>query len=121
MNPRGFKQVEGQHYNGMTISSAVTNSATIITVLMLKIMASMLAHVVDVKGAFSHGEFEDGEIIHTKVTQGFEKHFPEGIMDLSRQQKSFGDSCCVLQVPWDSSKAQQISAFTINGWADYLP
>jgi hypothetical protein len=41
-------------------------------------MASMLAHVVDVKGAFSHGEFEDGEIIHMKVPQGFEKHFPEG-------------------------------------------
>jgi hypothetical protein len=41
-------------------------------------MASMLAHVVDVKGAFLHGEFEDGEVIHTKVPQGFEKHFPEG-------------------------------------------
>ncbi len=41
-------------------------------------MASMLAHVVDVKGAFLHGEFEDGEIIHLKVPQGFEKHFPKG-------------------------------------------
>jgi hypothetical protein len=26
---------------------------------------------------FLHGEFEDG-VIHMKVTQGFEKHFPEG-------------------------------------------
>ena len=43
------------------------------------IMASMLAHhVVDVKGAILHGEFEDGEIIHMKVPQGFKKHFPEG-------------------------------------------
>jgi hypothetical protein len=42
------------------------------------IMAGMLAHVVDVKGAFLHGEFEDGEIIHMKIPQGFEKHFPEG-------------------------------------------
>ena len=25
MNARGFKQVEGQHYNGTTISSPVTN------------------------------------------------------------------------------------------------
>ncbi len=77
MNARGFKQVEGQHYNGMTISSLVTNLATIRIVLMLMIMASMLAHVVDVKGAFLHGEFEDGEIIHMKVPQGLEKHFPE--------------------------------------------
>ncbi len=52
MNARGFKQVERQHYNGTTISSPVTNSATIRIMLMLMIMASMLAHVVDVKGAF---------------------------------------------------------------------
>jgi hypothetical protein len=77
MNARGFKQVKGQHYNSMTISSLVTNSATIRIVLRLMIMASMLAHVVDVKGAFLHGEFEDGEIIHMKISQGFEKHFPE--------------------------------------------
>jgi hypothetical protein len=78
MNARGFKQVEGQHYNGRTISSPVTNSATIRIVLTLMVMASMLAHVVDVKGAFLHGEFEDGEIIHMKVLQGFKKHFTEG-------------------------------------------
>jgi len=41
-------------------------------------MASMLAHVVDVKGAFLHGEFEDGEVIHMKVPQGFEKNLSEG-------------------------------------------
>jgi hypothetical protein len=78
MNARGFKQIEGQHYDDTTISSPVTNSETIRIVLTLMIMASMLAHVVDVKGAFLHGEFEDREIIHMKVLQGFEEHFPEG-------------------------------------------
>jgi hypothetical protein len=85
MNARGFMQVEGQHYIGTTISLPVTNSATIRIVLTLMIMASMLAHVVDVKGAFLHGEFEDGEIIHTKVLQGFEKHFPEGSVFLLKK------------------------------------
>jgi hypothetical protein len=75
MNARGFMQVEGRHYNGKTISSPVTNSATIRIVLTLMIMASMLAHVVDVKGAFLHEELEDVEIIHMKIPQGFEKHF----------------------------------------------
>ena len=78
MNARGFKQVKGQHYNGMTISSPVTNPATIRSVMTLMIMAGMLAHVVDVKGAFLHREFEDGEIMHMKIPQGFEKHVPEG-------------------------------------------
>ncbi len=67
MNAKGFKQVEGQHYDGTTISSPVTNSATSRIVLTLMIMADMLAHVVDDKGAFLHGEFEDGEVIHIKV------------------------------------------------------
>ncbi len=65
MNARGFKQVKGHHYDGTKISTPATNSATITIVLTLMIMASMLAHVVDVKGAFLHGEFEDGEIILT--------------------------------------------------------
>jgi hypothetical protein len=78
MNARGFKQVEGEHYNSMAINSPVTNSATIRIVLMLMVMADMLAHVVDVKGAFLHGEIEDGEIIHMKAPQGFEKHISEG-------------------------------------------
>ncbi len=54
MNARGFRQVEGEHCDDTTISSPVTNSATIRIVLTLMIMASMLAHVVDVKGAFLH-------------------------------------------------------------------
>jgi hypothetical protein len=67
INARGFKQVEGQHYNCMTITSSDTISATIRIVLVLMVMADMFAHVVDVKGAFLHGKFEDGEKIHIKI------------------------------------------------------
>jgi hypothetical protein len=76
LNTRGFKQVEGQHYNGMTISSPVTNSAKIRIVLVLMVMASMMAHIGDVKGAFLHGEFKDGEKVHMAIPCGFKKHFP---------------------------------------------
>jgi hypothetical protein len=75
LNVRGFKQIKGQHYNGTTISSPVPNSATIRIVLALMVMASMIAHIVDVKGAFFHGEFEDGEKVHMAIPRGFEKHF----------------------------------------------
>jgi hypothetical protein len=60
----------------MTISSPVTNSATIRIVLVLMVMADMIAHVVDVKGASLHGEFEENKKIHMKITKGFEEHFP---------------------------------------------
>ena len=40
------------------------------------VMVNMIAHVVDVKGAFLQGEFEDGKKVHMKIPQGFEVHFP---------------------------------------------
>ena len=40
INVRGFKQVEGQHYDGTTISLLVTNAATIRIVLVLMVMAT---------------------------------------------------------------------------------
>ncbi len=83
INARRFKQVEGQHYNGMTISSPVTNSATIRIVLVLMVMADMIAHVVDVKGALLHGEFKDGKKIHMKIPKWFE--------NISRRRVSY---CC---------------------------
>jgi hypothetical protein len=94
MNAREFKQVKGLHYDGMTTSSPVTNSATIRIVLTLMNMASMIAHVVDVKGAFLHGEFEDGEIIHMNIPQGFEKHFPEGSVLLFERILETAVMCC---------------------------
>ncbi len=45
---------------------------------MLMIMASMMAHIVDVKGTFLHGDFEDGEKVYMMIPCSFEKHFPDG-------------------------------------------
>ena len=70
INARGFKQVEGQHYDGTTISSPVMNAATIRIVLVLMVMANMIAHIVDVKGAFLHGDFKDGEKVYMKIPRG---------------------------------------------------
>ena len=77
INVREFKQVEGQHLNGTTISLPVTNAATIRIGLVLMVMASMIAHVVNVKGAFLHCDFEDSKKIHMKLPRKFEKHFLE--------------------------------------------
>ena len=39
------------------------------------VMADMIAHVVDVKGAFLRGEFEDDKKIHMKIPKGLKKRF----------------------------------------------
>ncbi len=59
----------------------------------------MIAHLVDVKGAFLHGEFEDGKKIHMKIPKVFEKHFPEESVLLLLKclygRNLFGDSSYV--------------------------
>ena len=67
VNVRGFKQVEGEHYDGTSISAPVTNAMTIKVTLPLMLMQGGIAHVVDVKGTFLYGEFEDGEKVYLKV------------------------------------------------------
>jgi hypothetical protein len=75
VNVQGFKQIDGQHYNGTSISAPVTNAMTIKLALMWMLMCSGIAHVVDVKGAFLYGEFEDGEKVNIKIPLGFKKFY----------------------------------------------
>lgn len=76
LNARGFEQVDGIHYREDSKSSPVVSDITIRIVLVLAVMAKMYMEVLDVKGAFLHGEFEDGEKIYMKIPQGFEKYYP---------------------------------------------
>jgi hypothetical protein len=75
INVCGFKQVEGQHYNASSISASVTNGMTIKLVLTLMLASGGIAHVVDVKGAFLHGKFDNGEKIYIKIPLGFEEFY----------------------------------------------
>ncbi len=75
VNVQGFKQIEGQHYDGTSISAPVTNAMTIKLALTWMLMCSGIAHIVDVKGAFWHGEFEDGEKVYIKIPLGFKEFY----------------------------------------------
>ena len=76
LNVRGFKQVEGQHYDAANIHSPVTNVITVHIILTLICMAGWVAHVMDVKGAFLHGEYFDGKEIYMQVPEGWEQYYP---------------------------------------------
>ncbi len=75
VNVRGFCQIEGGHYDGTSISAPVANVMTIKMSLALMLMQGWIAHVVDMKGAFLYGKFEDGEKVHIKVPLGFEEFY----------------------------------------------
>jgi hypothetical protein len=58
VNVRGFRRIEGEHYDGTSISASVTNAMTIKMSLTLMLMQGGLAHVMDVKGAFLYGKLK---------------------------------------------------------------
>ena len=60
---------------GTCISTPVTYAMTIKMTLKLMLMQEGIAHVVDVKGAFLYGGFEDGKKVHIKVPLGFEEFY----------------------------------------------
>ena len=90
LNARGFQQIDGVHYDGQTISSPVANDATIRIVLIIMIMAGWVGELLDVKGAFLHGDFEDDDEVYMEVPEGFEKYYDPRIYVLLLLQTLYG-------------------------------
>jgi hypothetical protein len=44
--------------------------------LTLLLLARWYAELIDVKGAFLHGEFDEGEILYMEIPQGFKQYYP---------------------------------------------
>jgi hypothetical protein len=86
INVRGFKQVEGQHFNASSISAPVTNGMTIKLALTLMLASGSIAHVVDNKGAFLHGKFKDREKIYIKILLGFEEFYDDDTVLLLKKR-----------------------------------
>ena len=80
LNARGFEQVDRVHYKEDNKAAPVVNDTTFHIMLILMMMAGWYAEVLDVKGAFLHGLFEDGEQIYMEVPEGFEKHYGAGFV-----------------------------------------
>ena len=59
LTARGYEQVDGEHYDKDTTAAPVVNEATIRIVFILMIMAGWHAEILDVRGAFLDGEFEE--------------------------------------------------------------
>ena len=56
LNAGGFKKRDGQHYDGSSINAPVTNLVMIRIIVSLMLMAGMTLAVVDINGAFLHGD-----------------------------------------------------------------
>ena len=85
LNARGYEQVDGEHYDDDSKFAPIVTDATIHIVLILIIMAEWWAELLDVKGAFLHGEFEKARKVHMKIPQGFERFYPKNCVLLLKK------------------------------------
>ena len=75
LTARGFKQIDGLGYDSASIHVSVTNAISVRIVLTLMLMAGWTAEVVDVRGAFLHGQFADGERVYMEVPKRWRGHY----------------------------------------------
>jgi hypothetical protein len=85
LNARGYEKVYVIHYDSNTISSPVTNDATIRIIMVLMIIFKWSAQLVDLKGAFLCGNFKDGEEIFMEVLEVFEEFYGAYVLILLLQ------------------------------------
>jgi hypothetical protein len=72
--------VPGKHYDLNSIAATVTSDMTIRIVLTLLLLAKWYAKLIDIKGAFLHGEFEEEETLYTEILEGFEQCYHAGFI-----------------------------------------
>ena len=76
LNARGYEQVERFQYDRPTIALPVTNYMSICIIMVLALITGWVGNIVDMNGAFLHGEFEeDAEPIYMGVPEVFEKMY----------------------------------------------
>ena len=85
VNARGYEKIEGIHYDSGTTAAPVVNEMTIRIIFTLMVMADWYAEMVNVRGAFLHGEFKEGTKLYKEVPEGFEKFYPIGCLFLLLQ------------------------------------
>ena len=71
LNMRGFEQIDGEHFDSSSISAPVTNDVTVRILFVLMLMAGYIGYMVDIHGAFLHGEYHNGERMYSEVPEGF--------------------------------------------------
>jgi hypothetical protein len=78
------------------------------------IMAGWYSHVIDVEGAFLHGEFDSGEEIHAEVPQGWTQHYDPSVWLLLLLKTAYGLKQAAMMFWKELVKAMNHMGFTRN-------
>ena len=112
MNAQGYKQVDGVHYNNEAKAAPVANEIVIRMVLVLIVMASWWAELLDMQGAFLTGEMDLENGCYLQVPEGFSKFYRRNVI-----LKLLKTSYRLRQSAWSLVKAfQHICCLSTARW-----
>ena len=114
LNMRGFEQEEGVHYDPSSTAAPVTNDVSIRMMFTIALMAGWIGYIIDVKGAFLHGEFENGEQIYTNIPEGFEQFWDPAVYVWLLKKTSYGLIQAAVQFWKNLLKAMQYMGYKRN-------
>ena len=78
---RGFQQEDEAHCDLDDIAAPVVNDVTVKIAFAMMLLAAWMNQLVDAKGAFLHGNFENGkEVLYANVPEGMERFYPKNIV-----------------------------------------
>jgi hypothetical protein len=80
LNARGFEQIDGEHFDADDKAAPVVSEITIRIIFVILIMAIWTAELMDVRGAFLHGDFDPKHHMYMYVPQGFEAFYPSNVV-----------------------------------------
>jgi hypothetical protein len=85
-NTRGYRQVDGIHYQEDNKVAPVVSCTTKKIVMAMMVSMKSTAHVMDILGEFLSGNFTDGEELFMEIPQLFESKFDKGtVLKLNRK------------------------------------
>jgi hypothetical protein len=92
-----YKQVDDVHCNSANILVPVMNDVIICIVLVIMLMANWCGKLLDIKGAFLHGDFEDGKKVYMEVPERFDMYYCcyrqfMGLREQPGTQSSYGQA-----------------------------
>ena len=76
INGQGYKQIDGVHYDSLSIHTPVTNDVSVRIVFTLALMTSWIGRISDVKRAFLKGDLDmSNKQMYMHVPKRFKKYY----------------------------------------------
>jgi hypothetical protein len=113
LTARGYKQIDGKHYNSHNIAAPIITDVTICTIITLMVMADWKGYLMDINRAFLKDKFKKHKLIYMKYLKALRItmrkilhcYFGKQSMGLNKLHVHFGVNLYSCSHTWGITEA----------------